>query len=122
MQHSSFTLNITSEQPEAMVAFYRDVLELAPDPAFEQFGGGGFLAGGITIVIDGHSETRGRAREPHRMLLDFTVPDIRADYERLKARGVTFVREPSPEGWGGFIATFLDPDGNYLQLFELPTG
>jgi predicted enzyme related to lactoylglutathione lyase len=120
MQMTGFTINITSEHPERMVAFYRDVLRLPPDPAFEQFGGGGFKAGDTTIVIDEHSETRGAAQEPSRVLLDFTVPDIAAEKARLESAGVTFIREPSREFWGGLVATFLDPDGNYLQLFELP--
>jgi predicted enzyme related to lactoylglutathione lyase len=120
MNIDGFTINITSDQPERMVAFYRDVLQLPPDPAFEQFGGGGFLAGGATIVIDGHSETVGQAKEPSRFLVDFTVPDLAAEKTRLEAAGVTFIREPSREMWGGLVATFLDPDGNYLQLFELP--
>lgn len=120
MDVEGFTINITSEQPEQMVRFYRDVLGLPPDPAFEQFGGGGFLAGGTTIVIDAHSETRGPAKEPTRFLVDFTVADLGAEKARLEAAGVTFIREPSREFWGGLVATFLDPDGNYLQLFELP--
>jgi predicted enzyme related to lactoylglutathione lyase len=120
MQITGFTLNITSELPERMVAFYRDVLKLPADPAFEQFGGGGFLAGGTSIVIDAHSETLGPAQQPSRFLLDFIVPDLAAEKARLEAAGVTFVREPGREFWGGLVATFLDPDGNYLQLFELP--
>jgi len=115
------TLNLTSAQPERMVAFYRDVLQLPPHPAFEQFGGGFFQLGDTTIVIDGHSETVGDAKEPSRFLLDFAVADLAAEKTRLEALGVIFVREPSREEWGGLLATFLDPDGNYLQLLQMPS-
>ncbi len=43
-------------------------------------------------------------------------------YTRLLARGVTFIRDPEREPWGGVITTFLDPDGNYLQLIEFKPG
>lgn len=78
--------------------------------------------GGPTIVIDQHSETVGVAKEPSRFLVDFTVADLATEKARLEATGVTRVREPSREAWGGLVTTFLDPDGNYLQLFEMPRG
>jgi predicted enzyme related to lactoylglutathione lyase len=74
------------------------------------------------IVIDGHSETGERALDPTRILFDFTVPDIHAERARLGSLGVAFVREPGREFWGGLVATFADPDGNFLQLFEMPGG
>ena len=41
-------------------------------------------------------------------------------HERLTAEGVRFVRPPEREHWGGWVATFEDPDGNLLQLLEQP--
>ena len=38
----------------------------------------------------------------------------------VKDQGVEFIREPEREDWGGWIATFLDPDGNVLQLLHQP--
>ena len=32
--------------------------------------------------------------------------------------GVTFIRTAGKEEWGGVISTFLDPDGNYVQIIE----
>ena len=29
-------------------------------------------------------------------------------------------RAPEREEWGGWVATFADPDGNVLQLMQLP--
>jgi uncharacterized glyoxalase superfamily protein PhnB len=31
-----------------------------------------------------------------------------------------FTRPPEREDWGGHVATLLDPDGNVVQLFQLP--
>jgi predicted enzyme related to lactoylglutathione lyase len=36
----------------------------------------------------------------------------------LKSAGVEFIEEPTPAGNGLRIATFKDPDGNYIQLLQ----
>jgi predicted enzyme related to lactoylglutathione lyase len=113
MQAKQLILNITSEQPEQLQAFYRDVVQLEPEPR-----SGGFMVGDALLAIDGHSETHGRAREPHRYLINFMVDDIAAEESRLDALGVPFIRRQGREFWGGIISTFLDPDGNYCQLME----
>jgi predicted enzyme related to lactoylglutathione lyase len=53
-------------------------------------------------------------------MVNFAVDDIHAAHARLAAAGVTFTREPGQEPWGGWVATFSDPDGNTLQLLQLP--
>ena len=116
MKTTSFIVNVTTDQPEVLTAFYRDVVQLAQNPnigetAFE-------ITPGATFIIDGHSDVKGKAKEPARVLIDFFVEDIAAEQARLKSKGVTFIREEGKEYWGGVISTFLDPDGNYVQLIE----
>lgn len=115
MDVTSFNINITSEDPQRLIAFYRDVLRL---PGNEQMGDGAFNVGGAQLLIDGHSEVHGPAKEPARVLINFFVPDLAAEQARLEAQGVEFIRTAGREYWGGIISTFLDPDGNYLQLLE----
>lgn len=115
MKISSFRLNITSENPDRLKAFYGEVVALKPLP---EMGEGSFDAGGAVLSIDGHSETRGRAVEPHRYLIDFLIDDLAGEQARLEAKGVEFIRKGGREHWGGIISTFLDPDGNYCQLIE----
>lgn len=116
MKPIGFNVNVTSEQPQALIAWYRDVLELPPQ---EGMGDGAFSLGeGTAFLIDGHSDTRGKAKEPQRVLINFMVDDLDAQRQRLLERGVEFIRPPEREEWGGLITTFLDPDGNYLQLIE----
>jgi predicted enzyme related to lactoylglutathione lyase len=112
---NSFIVNVTSEQPETLAAFYRDVVGLAPNP---QIGAGAFDAAGAGFIIDGHSETKGGAKEPQRVLINFFVDDLMVEQKRLEAQGVQFIRRAGREAWGGVISTFLDPDGNYCQLIE----
>jgi predicted enzyme related to lactoylglutathione lyase len=115
MNVTSLFINLTSENPERLTAFYRDVVEL---PKAEGMGENSFSVAGAVIGIDGHSEIKGPAKEPQRVLIDFFVDDIKAEQARLEARGVKFIRKEGKEYWGGIISTFLDPDGNYCQLIE----
>ena len=114
MKVSRFIVNVTSEDPDRLAAFYRDVVELTPDP---EMGGRAFdILPNTTLAFDGHSDTAGPTKEPQRVLIDLFVDDIAAEEARLKSKGVTFIREQGKEEWGGLISTFLDPDGNYVQL------
>ena len=115
MDVTGAVVNLTSEEPERLGAWYRDVLAL---PTAPEMGEWAFRAGPLELIIDGHSETRGAASEPQRVLINLFVGDVRAERDRLGAAGVSFLREPEQEPWGGVIATMVDPDGNYVQLVE----
>ncbi|MEX2158820.1 MAG: VOC family protein [Dehalococcoidia bacterium] len=115
MKVNSFVLTVTSEKPEQLVSFYKDVVGLEPRP---EMGEGAFDAGGASFTIDGHSETKGVAKEPQRALIDFFVDDVAAEQTRIEDQGVKFIRTAGKEEWGGVISTFIDPDGNYCQLIE----
>ncbi len=49
--------------------------------------------------------------------ITFGVPDVRAEYERLLAAGVTFQGEPSEDPFG-VSAVFDDGCGNFVQLHQ----
>jgi predicted enzyme related to lactoylglutathione lyase len=116
MKPTNFVVNVTSEDPHRLTSFYRDVVGLPPNP---NIGDEAFLvAANASFVIDGHSEIKGPAKEPARVLISFFVDDLKAEQERLKEHGVKFIREEGKEYWGGIISTFLDPDGNYIQIME----
>lgn len=113
MNPTYLVLNITSEDPDTLDAFYADVVGLPRDPA-----SGGFQVGNALFVVDGHSETKGMAKEPHRCLFNFHVDDIEAEQARLEVQGVQAIRKLGREHWGGVFSTFVDPDGNYFQLMQ----
>ena len=102
----------------AMLAFYRHTLDLEPRSARDGFVN--FAWGDLRLTITVHSQVSGANRDPLRLMLNLAVDDIDATYERLRARGVDFSRPPEQEAWGGWVATFADPDGNTLQLMQLP--
>src|SRR5688572_31138302 len=47
----------------------------------------------------------------------FGTNDVRAEYERLKAKGVVFKQEPTKTEWGT-QAIFDDTCGNYIQIHQ----
>ena len=103
-----------------LLAFYRDALGLKTDMETPEFVVLAAEQGG-QFAIGKHSEVSGRSRDPYRVMANLTVDNIEAEYERLKAKGVKFLREPSRDQADGIVlATFEDPDGNILQMFEMP--
>lgn len=99
------------------IAFYRDKLGLRylfdapPSMAFLESGGVRLM---LTIPEDAHDHPSS--------ILYFTVADIGAAYEALRARDVEFIDAPhaisrlgSVELW---MAFFRDPDGNVMGLMQ----
>ena len=107
----------TDDMPR-LLSFYRDTLGLSTDfesPEFVMLTAGQ----GAQFAVGRHSEVSGRSKDPYRVMANITVDNCQAEYERLKAKGVPFLREPSRDGnEGPVLATFQDPDGNTLQMFE----
>lgn len=106
------------ERFAAMAEFYRDRLGLRPRTAKPDFIN--FDWGGVRLSVSVHEQVRGASRDPVRIMVNLAVDDIRAVHARLVRAGIVFTRDPEAEEWGGRVATFLDPDGNMLQLLELP--
>jgi len=108
-----------SEDSKTLADFYGKILG-APNADWSDEANGwfGFEAGDGSLMIGPHSDVKGRSQEPGRVMLNLTTPDVKDDFERIKAVGAEVVAEPyEPEGGGGMLmCTFADPDGNYFQL------
>ena len=102
----------------AMARFYRDTLGLAPRSDKSDFIN--FDWNGVRLSVSIHDRVGGTNGDPLRIMVNLTVTDIRAVHDRLVRAGVVFTRAPEREDWGGWVATFADPDGNVLQLMQLP--
>lgn len=116
MQPVGFGFVLTTENVERLNTFYRDVVGLPAMPELGPFAHG--LGGGVAMFIQGHSETMGMAKEPSRWLPGITVANLKEEQARLEAAGVSFIRREGREEWGGVISTFVDPDGNYINIME----
>ena len=62
-------------------------------------------------------ESEGRVGYKHIALL---VDHVDAEYDRLKALGVEFFIEPTDAESGLRLAFLRDPDGNPIELLQLP--
>ncbi len=102
---------------ERLAAFYTDVLEMTPRSVRPEFVA--FEFGNVRLSIGRHQQVFGKARDPYRVMVNLAVGDIHQAYARLQEKGVSFLRPPEREQWGGWMATFKDPDGNILQLLQL---
>jgi catechol 2,3-dioxygenase-like lactoylglutathione lyase family enzyme len=58
------------------------------------------------------------SRQAGRPVLSLTTDDCAAEAERLKAKGVVFVKEPGRMAYGGMDAVFGDTCGNLLNLHQ----
>lgn len=107
-----------TDQLEVMAAFYRETLALPVHSVRPTFVA--FQLGAARLSVGAHSAVAGRSREPVRVMVNLGVDDIQATFARLCAAGVSFLRPPEQEHWGGWVATFSDPDGNLIQLLQQP--
>jgi predicted enzyme related to lactoylglutathione lyase len=103
---------------DAMARFYRDQLGLTPRTSKADFIN--FDWSGVRLSVSVHDRVTGTNKDPFRIMINLAVDDVRAVHARLTSAGVVFVRPPETEDWGGQVASFLDPDGNLVQLLQLP--
>jgi len=118
-------LRVVADLPRA-VTFYRDVLGAE---LYREYGGTSAVfafAGSWLLLVTGGEPTPDKpdvtfAPPPDPALvsteLTIRVPDCRAAYETLRARGAEFLTPPYD--WGGEIRCFFrDPDGHLLEISE----
>jgi predicted enzyme related to lactoylglutathione lyase len=111
---------VWTEDLDRLFAFYRDTLALTPYSVRPRFIV--FRWGDMRLSLGKHSKVNGPARDPYRLMINLGVDDIHGVYASLCAKGVAFLKPPTQEEWGGWVATFTDPDGNILQLLQQPSG
>ncbi len=108
---------IGSADPGRLVDYYTKVLG---EPGFNDGGYTGWLIGSGFVTVGQHSEVAGKNAQPGRLIWNIETPDVRGEFDRMKAAGAIVIREPYEfEGApGSAIATLADPDGNYFQLMS----
>lgn len=109
------SLLVFSENPKALVEFYKKVLG---EPEWTGGDFVGWKVGEGLFVVGPHDKVHGKNANPERMIFNFETEDVAGEFERIKGLGAAVVAEPyhpgeEPEMW---LATFADPDGNYFQL------
>lgn len=101
--------------------FYSETLRLALKHDGSAFGYCVFACGPVELVVevvDPDAPPDDRSLVGRFSGVSFTVADIHTERRRLGGLGVAFPGEPELQPWGGWLATFLDPSGNALQLAQ----
>lgn len=119
------SVSLFTDDAPRLALFYREVLGLATAGEGDCPIGGGsekafdFLLpdGRLMFVVD-HSEVRGPNRNPERIIINFATPDLDSVIATLRQAGVRQVGEAYEVKGLGRIATFADPDENFIQLIE----
>ena len=111
-------VNLYVSDLERSASFFGEVLGLREQHRDGEHGYASFSAGpislGIAVVDPADEKMRGLVGRPTGF--GFCVEDLVEAHRELAARGVQFVMEPTRQPWGGFLATFADPDGNIFYL------
>jgi catechol 2,3-dioxygenase-like lactoylglutathione lyase family enzyme len=122
-----FQVNIFVDDFPVMLRFYRDALgfetnDLEPGPpCVPMVNWASLRTGAVTMELFDAATfwdtklLRGANREA--VQLCFIVDDVQRERERLEAAGVRCDPAVS-EGWGSY-ASFRDPEGNWLQIYDV---
>ena len=111
-------ITLWTDDLERMFRFYHDLLRLPLHSRHDDFIA--FQLGDLRFNLGLHDGVAGASRDPYRIMPHLGVDDIHQMHRLLTAQGVEFIRPPEQGHWGGWVATFKDPDGNILQLLEFP--
>jgi catechol 2,3-dioxygenase-like lactoylglutathione lyase family enzyme len=106
---------------KASIGFYRDRVGLPLQSTFDEFA---VLGGGDGLIVMLQEVTR-KSTGPDTGLsslteIAFESADVFDSYEKMKARGVVFLRAPFAATTDGsrvtYVANFRDPDGHILSI------
>ncbi|TXK85297.1 VOC family protein [Paenibacillus sp. N3.4] len=108
-------------------AFYKDVLELKADWYEESMEYALFNTGAARIELlsrkamgeaIGEELRQGESYETN-FILNMEVDDVDAEYNRLRDKGVLFVKEPFDHpAWQARLAHFRDIDGTLIEFYQ----
>ena len=105
---------IGSADPKGLVDYYT---RMFGEPTMTEGDYTGWQLGSGFVSVGPHDQVTGTNAQPGRLIWNVETPDVKGEFDRMKAAGAVVVAEPySYEGSDYWIATLADPDGNYFQL------
>jgi len=123
--YSLYRILIFSEDPDKLMAFYRDVLKftyLEKVDIPNDYGHMLQVTGKLNVWVGKHSEIEGKVKEPFRHIYNLYVESVTQAYKQIKDHeGVTIVCKPELTPFAtkensAYVSTFLDPEGNCWQF------
>lgn len=115
-------VNVFVTDLDRAVEFFEKTLGLPLQFAEAQHGYASFDAGPVRLGVAriDPDDAESRALLGRHTGVGFGVADLEARHAELVGRGVAFPMPPAKQPWGGFMATFEDPDGNVFYLDQMP--
>jgi catechol 2,3-dioxygenase-like lactoylglutathione lyase family enzyme len=123
MEVIAFRVVRHTRQFDAMLAFYRDVLEMRSIQSWKHPGNVGALlspgrgTGQAAIELLDLKERSYRKGRPANVDLSLEVRDVDAWHDRLKRQGVAIVEALEDKPWGHRAFAIEDPDGMRITLY-----
>ncbi|MBF6347668.1 VOC family protein [Nocardia flavorosea] len=115
------SIRLITDDIERMVDFYQHVTDIDATWATPDFAEivtpAGTLAIGSTRTVALFAAGSARPADNRTAIIEFLVPDVDAEYRRLRDRVEDFVNESTTMPWGNRSLLFRDPDGNLINLF-----
>ena len=113
-------LHLLVEDWPMALQFYRDVVGLPVEQLFELDEWVSFDIAGAKLVVYGGGVgfLPAKGADKNAFIPNLECEDIEATVAELEERMVPFVAPIADNGEGYKLATFVDPEGNRLQLFE----
>ncbi|WP_459548511.1 VOC family protein [Nocardia sp. X0981] len=112
---------LITDDIQRMVDFYQHVTGVEAAWATPDFAEivtpAGTLALGSTRTVALFAAGSARPADNHTAIIEFLVPDVDADYRRLRDTVEDFINQPTTMPWGNRSLLFRDPDGNPVNLF-----
>lgn len=110
---------VTSKDPKALAKWYRDVLGIKLEPwggAILRYDAPDHPPMALWNAMPNNSDEIAPSRR--EFMINFAVDDLDAFVRRLKARGVTILKQQDDQT--GKFASILDPDGTKIELWQPP--
>ncbi|MEU5759856.1 VOC family protein [Nocardia sp. NPDC047648] len=115
------SIRLITDDIQRLVSFYQHVTGVEANWATPDFAEivtpAGTLAIGSTRTVALFAAGGAHPGDNHTAIIEFLVPDVDADYRRLRDTVEDFVNEPTTMPWGNRSLLFRDPDGNLINLF-----
>ncbi|MFI2478827.1 VOC family protein [Nocardia xishanensis] len=115
------SIRLITDDIQRLVSFYQHVTGVEAiwaTPDFAEIAtAAGALAIGSARTVALFAAGSARPADNHTAIIEFLVPDVDADYRRLRDTVEDFVNEPTTMPWGNRSLLFRDPDGNLINLF-----
>ena len=110
-----------SETPKKLAKFYQETLKLPFDKelTLPDDTGTQFKIGEAYFFVGLHDKIHGKAKDPYRIMIGFTVESVQKTYDELSPKGVKFIQKPSLSPDKTFyVATAFDPEENIIQFYS----